>query len=75
MKILSYMAAVLYPALVFCGLFVWGIPLRVFCLALAAFGLLLLLGAAHKKKIPLPPLPLPRASAASPSSNPSSCWP
>ena len=51
--ILFYIGAALYPVLVFCGIFVFKIPLRVFSLFLAAAGLVFFTGlTGSKKKIP-----------------------
>jgi acyl-coenzyme A synthetase/AMP-(fatty) acid ligase/uncharacterized membrane protein/3-hydroxymyristoyl/3-hydroxydecanoyl-(acyl carrier protein) dehydratase len=52
--------AALYPPLVFCALVVFKLPLRVFSLALAAFGLFFFAASAEaKKKIPLQALLFP----------------
>jgi uncharacterized membrane protein YphA (DoxX/SURF4 family) len=49
--VLFYIAAVIYPVLVFCSLVVLKIPLRVFSFLLILFSLVYFLAATSKKKI------------------------
>jgi uncharacterized membrane protein/acyl-CoA synthetase (AMP-forming)/AMP-acid ligase II len=59
-KNIFYIAAALYPLVVFCALAVFKLPLRIFSLALAAFGFFFFIAATGtKKKIPLQALLLP----------------